>query len=85
MNWSTGTGSARARSSRPQNGLRDDGVMMSKSDLLRTIPIFNSLTEKDRRKIAGEMVETRYGKGEYIFREGDPADGFHILKEGSVK
>ncbi|MBI3603650.1 MAG: Crp/Fnr family transcriptional regulator [Nitrospirae bacterium] len=58
---------------------------MSKADPLRTIPMFNSLTAKDRRKMAGEVVETRYGKGEYIFREGDPAEAFHILKEGSVK
>ncbi|MDR4473944.1 MAG: Crp/Fnr family transcriptional regulator [Nitrospira sp.] len=31
------------------------------------------------------MTETRYGKGEYIFREGDPTEYFHIVKEGSVK
>ena len=31
------------------------------------------------------MTETRYGKGQFIFREGDPTEYFHIVKEGSVK
>jgi len=56
-----------------------------KTDALKLIPLFNLLSDRERRKIAGEVVETCYKKGEYIFREGDPADTFHILKSGSVK
>ncbi len=58
---------------------------MGKADPLRKIPLFNRLTERERGQIAEEVVEARYGKGQFIFREGDPADSFHILKEGSVK
>lgn len=58
---------------------------MKKADPLRKIPLFNRLTARERGKIAEEVVEARYGKGQFIFREGDPADSFHILKEGSVK
>ena len=58
---------------------------MRKSEPLRKIPLFSLLAEQDRRKIAAEVTETRYGKGEYIFREGDPANYFHIVKEGAVK
>lgn len=58
---------------------------MRNPDPLQKIPLFSLLAERDRRKIAGEVIETRYGKGEYIFREGDPADYFHIVKEGTVK
>lgn len=32
-----------------------------------------------------ELTETRYGKHDYIFREGDPTEYFHIVKEGTVK
>ncbi len=32
-----------------------------------------------------ELTETRYGKDDFIFREGDPAEYFHIVKEGTVK
>jgi CRP/FNR family transcriptional regulator len=56
-----------------------------KTDMLKLIPLFTHLSDRERRKIAGEVVETCYKKGEYIFREGDPAETFHILKSGSVK
>ena len=58
---------------------------MKKSEPLRKIPLFSLLAERDRRKIAAEVTEARYSKGEYIFREGDPAKYFHIVKEGAVK
>jgi len=32
-----------------------------------------------------ELTETHYGKNDYIFREGDPTEYFHIVKEGTVK
>ena len=32
-----------------------------------------------------ELTETRYGKDDFIFREGDPTEYFHIVKEGTVK
>lgn len=32
-----------------------------------------------------ELTETRYGKNDFIFREGDKAEYFHIVKEGTVK
>jgi CRP/FNR family transcriptional regulator len=32
-----------------------------------------------------ELTETHYGKNEFIFREGDPTEYFHIVKEGTVK
>jgi len=52
---------------------------------LNQIPLLQILSAQDRQKVLGEMTETRYGKGEYIFREGDPTEYFHIVKEGSVK
>ena len=58
---------------------------MKKSEPLRKIPLFSLLTERERRKIAAEVTESHYGKGQFIFREGDPANYFHIVKEGAVK
>jgi len=52
---------------------------------LNQIPLLKILSAQDRHKILGELIETRYGKGQYIFREGDPTEYFHILKEGTVK
>lgn len=56
-----------------------------KADLLQKIPLFSLLAERDRRKLAGHVTEAHYAKGEFIFREGDPAEYFHIVKEGAVK
>ncbi|MEK7235398.1 MAG: Crp/Fnr family transcriptional regulator [Nitrospirota bacterium] len=32
-----------------------------------------------------ELTEAHYGKGDFIFREGDPTEYFHIVKKGTVK
>ncbi|MBP8824908.1 MAG: cyclic nucleotide-binding domain-containing protein, partial [Nitrospira sp.] len=48
-------------------------------------PLLQILSAQDRHKILRELTETRYEKGQYIFREGDPTEYFHIVKEGTVK
>jgi len=55
------------------------------ADLLDRIPLLNILSERDRQRILLDLSETRYGKGDFIFREGDPTEYFHIVKEGTVK
>lgn len=49
------------------------------------IPLLNILSGADRQRMLGELTEAHYGKDEYIFREGDPTEYFHIVKEGTVK
>ena len=58
---------------------------MATCDQFRQLPLFKALPESERCLIAKQLVESRYAKGEFIFREGDPADYFHILTEGAVK
>ena len=53
--------------------------------LLDHIPLLNILSGQDRQRILKELSEARYGKGDFIFREGDPTEFFHIVKEGTVK
>ncbi len=52
---------------------------------LDRIPLLNILSGSDRQRLLRELTETHYGKNEYIFREGDPTEYFHIVKEGTVK
>lgn len=52
---------------------------------LNRIPLLNILSAQDRQQVLDKLTETRYGKGQYIFREGDPTEYFHIVKEGTVK
>ena len=53
--------------------------------ILDRVPLLNILSRQDRQRVLKELTETRYGKNDFIFREGDPAEYFHIVKEGTVK
>ncbi|MFP3912572.1 MAG: Crp/Fnr family transcriptional regulator [Desulfobacteraceae bacterium] len=47
--------------------------------------LFNGLSPDHVEKIAGIAVESFFGKGEFIFSEGDAGNGFFLVKEGLVK
>ena len=49
------------------------------------IPLLNILSGKERERILHDLTESHYGKNEFIFREGEPTEYFHIVKEGTVK
>ena len=70
-------------SKRPNKSLRD--APAAPRELLRPIPLLDILGEPARRKFLEELTEAHYGKGQYIFRQGEPADYFHIVTRGSVK
>jgi len=50
-----------------------------------SLPLFACLSEADRRELATHAIEVPIQKGQFIFREGDAADWFHIVKHGNVK
>lgn len=50
-----------------------------------SIPLFACLSESDRKELASQAIKVPIQKGQFIFREGDPADWFHIVKQGNVK
>ena len=52
---------------------------------LDRIPLLNIFSGSDRNRLLRELTETHYGKNDFIFREGDPTEYFHIVKEGTVK
>ena len=52
---------------------------------LDSLPLFACLSENDRRELAAHAIEVPIQKGQFIFREGDAADWFHIVKQGNVK
>lgn len=57
----------------------------SPSDELNHIPLLKILSSTDRRRVLQDLTERRYTKRDVIFREGDPTEYFHIVKEGTVK
>lgn len=53
--------------------------------LVKEIPFFSLLTEKELKLIDNIASETEFKKGEYIFLEGEPGEKFFIIKNGQVK
>jgi CRP-like cAMP-binding protein len=58
--------------------------MKSIAELLEQHPFLRGLAPQAIRFIAGCAKNERYEAGQYIFREGEPADWFHLVREGTV-
>jgi CRP-like cAMP-binding protein len=58
--------------------------MLTTADLVRDAPALQALTAEHRETIAGCARNRVAGPGEEIMREGDPADAFNIVREGTV-
>ena len=58
---------------------------MASQSSIDALPLFACLSETDRQALAKHAVEVPIQKGQFIFREGDPADWFHIVQHGNVK
>ena len=52
---------------------------------LRDVPIFASLADGDLRWLAARGSETTLDSGSVLFREGDPADAFHVILDGELR
>jgi CRP/FNR family transcriptional regulator len=58
---------------------------MSALDLLSQVPIFRSLTQEDRARVADVAHIKTYAKGDMLFSEGDPAEAFYVVATGRAK
>lgn len=54
-------------------------------ELIAATPLFNGLAESDLAQVHRIATDRFYGRGETIFLEGDPGDGFYIVAAGKVK
>jgi len=52
--------------------------------ILRDVPLFQGLAPEQLELIAGCGSNCHYSEGELLFREGDDADTFYVLRHGSV-
>lgn len=51
---------------------------------LRSCQLFTGLPQPDLEKIAAITVSKSLEKDEYLFHEGDPAQGFYVVQRGAV-
>src|SRR5687768_11626882 len=64
--------------------IQKDNFMATKHEILESIPFFNVLDREEMESLAVHMELHTAAKYANIFSEGDPADYFYILSEGSV-
>jgi CRP/FNR family transcriptional regulator len=58
---------------------------MGMRELIGASVLFGGLPEEQLDAIVKIVVEKKFGKGETIFFEGDPGNGFYMVAEGKVK
>jgi len=52
--------------------------------VLAEVPLFQGLPEPALELISGCAANVRFAHGEQLFRRGDPADSFYVIRHGSV-
>jgi len=63
----------------------NESAKESVRDVLKRVPIFDSLNRKELSAVERILHRREYRAGEVIFYEGDPAAGMYIIESGSVK
>lgn len=53
--------------------------------LLKQVFLFQGLSDKELQQISDKLVHREYRPGYQLFRQGDQADYFYIVNQGSVK
>ena len=59
-------------------------MIQTLDSVIREHPFFHGLTPKQLKVIEGCAKNARWAEGKTIFVEGDPADAFYFIQEGSV-
>ena len=54
-------------------------------DIVMRAPLFKAMGPTIARAMIGDRVARTYGRGERIFDEGEPADGFYCVLQGLAK
>lgn len=53
-------------------------------ELLKTLPVFDGLTERDLIQVCRNLHLRNYRADELVFKEGEPGAGMYIIKSGEV-
>lgn len=82
--------SGRPDSMEPSGGsfisrVREEHMLIERIELLEQAPLFSVLHPNDLRTLATRFHPVRYGRGEVIFREGEPAERLFLVDVGRVK
>src|SRR5215475_8014026 len=57
---------------------------MDRIELVRVIPLFESLDDDDLHALAHKLREVRVDAGERVFAQGDEGDAMYVIESGAV-
>lgn len=60
------------------------GRRSEKADALADIPLFSSLSNKERQELARHVDELPIKSGAVLTKQGDPGDAFYLIVEGKA-
>ncbi|MEI7959208.1 MAG: Crp/Fnr family transcriptional regulator, partial [Verrucomicrobiota bacterium] len=66
----------------PQNSAAFRNLAIANS--LRACALFDGIAAEDLESIATFVVPKALNKGDYLFHEGSPAEGFYVVRSGSI-
>jgi CRP-like cAMP-binding protein len=58
--------------------------MQTIDDVLRDAPLFHGMAAEELEVLAGCASNVRFAEGEVVFREGDEADTFYLIRHGTI-
>lgn len=59
--------------------------MCPQADLLKEIPLFQFMEDKEREELAAQLQQVKYAEGDMIFHVGDPGDAMYVISSGEVE
>ena len=51
---------------------------------MESVPFFSFMSDEQKDSIAAALISVRFKYGDTIVSEGDRADSFYLIKEGTV-
>lgn len=73
----------------PQAGLpefaRRLGLDATETELLRRVPLFQGLTDRQLERLLDQALVRRWPRGSVLFVQGDPADRMFVVLEGWIR
>ncbi len=58
---------------------------MEAAELLKRVPLFSDLEDRERQQIANSMKQRRFSAGQQIAVEGQSGVGFFVIEDGQAK
>lgn len=60
-------------------------AMCPEADLLKEVPLFQFLDDKERADLASQLQVVTYATGETVFRINEPGDALYVVNSGEVE